>query len=103
MAAICGNGDPAIELVDTVVATVQHEVTVFKFNGLALVEPVTCLGADMPGLAVIVTVQDVAVVGLRAAFGQGLVIARDDETPPVRAALQLDASARAGCVPTPVR
>ena len=57
-----------MELVDPVVATVQQDVTVLKFNGLALVEPVTRLGADMPGRAMVVTVQYMTVVRLRASL-----------------------------------
>ena len=54
-----------MELVDPVIAAVQHDVPVLKFNGLAFVEPVICLGTDFPGPAMIVTIQDMTVVGLR--------------------------------------
>ena len=59
-----------MELVDPVVATVQHDVTVLKLNGLAFVEPVIRLGADVPGLAMIVTIQDMTVVNLRPPSGR---------------------------------
>ena len=68
LTAILRDGDPAVELVDPVIAAVQHDVTVLKFNRLALVEPVIRLGADMPGRAMVVTVQYMTVVRLRASL-----------------------------------
>jgi hypothetical protein len=65
LATILGDRDPAVELVDTVISAVQHDVTVLKFNGFAFVEPVIRLGTDFPGPAMIVTIQDMTVVGLR--------------------------------------
>ena len=55
-----------MELVDPVVAAIQHDVTVLQFNRLALIEPVIRLGTDFPGRAMIVTVEDMTVVSLRA-------------------------------------
>ena len=91
-----------MELVDAVVSTVEHDVTVLKFNGLAFVEPVPRLGTDMPSLAMIVTIQNMTVVGLRSPLRQRLVIAGNDQSSFVLAALQLDSGAGAGCVPTPM-
>ena len=91
-----------MELVDTMVSTVEHDVTVFKLNGLTLVEPVPCLGTDMPGLTVIISVQNMTVVGLRSPVRQRFVIAGNDQPSFVLAALQLDSGAGSGCVPTPV-
>ena len=90
-----------MELVDPVVAAVQHDVTILKFNRLALVEPVPRLGADVPSLAMIVTVKDMTVVSLRAPLREARVIAGNDQTPFELAPLQLDTGTGAGGVPTP--
>ena len=59
-----------MELVDAVIAAVEHDITVLKFNGLTLVEPVPRLGTDMPSLAVVVAIQNMTVVGLRSSLRQ---------------------------------
>ena len=56
------------------------------------------LGADMPSLAMIVTVQNMTVIGLWSTLRQRLVIAGNDQTSFVLAALQLDAATRADIV-----
>ena len=59
-----------MELVDTVIAAVQHDVPLLKLNGFAFIEPVIRLGPDFPGPAMIVTIQDMTVVGLRPPSGK---------------------------------
>ena len=90
-----------MELVDTMIAAVQHDVTVLKFNGLAFVEPVIRLGTDLPGLAMIVTIQDMTVVSLCPTLREAGVIAGNDQATFVLATLQLNAGTGAGCIPTP--
>ena len=59
-----------MELVDAVIAAVEHDIAILKFNSLTLVEPVPRLGTDMPSLAVVVAIQNMTVVGLRSSLRQ---------------------------------
>ena len=91
-----------MNFVHAMVAAVEHHRAVFQFDRFALVEPVLRFGADFPGLSVVVAVDDMAVVGLRPARRQRLVVARYDQAAFVLAALELNARAGACGVPAPV-
>ena len=91
-----------MELVDTMVSTVEHDVTIFKLNGLTLVEPVPCLGTDMPSLTVIIAVQNMTVVSLRSPVRQRFVIAGNNQPSFMFATLQLDSGTWSGRIPTPM-
>src|SRR5690606_23748444 len=79
-------------------AHVQQQAAVSQLNDFAFIALIgRCASAELPRLAVVVGVNDVRVADL----ARQLVVAGNDEAPLVLAAGELNASARAGGVPTP--